>query len=261
MVKLIASDIDGTLLPYGETVLSPRLFDIIRRLRARDILFCPASGRQYHSLRLLFAPVADEICYLCENGAAVFGPGREEDAPLLAKTALPRADALALSRAIMERPDCEVLISGENTSYVCGCPDAMIEGMRAALGNRMVRVARLEDIQEDMIKVSAYCPDGLEAPMADLGPRWGEAYHMAVAGLAWLDFTLSDKGKGLGAVCTALNIAPAEVMAFGDNFNDVPMLDTAGSPWIMETAALPLLSRYSRHCANVMDTLEALLLS
>ena len=59
MIKLIASDIDGTLLPYGQKELNPRLFPLIERLWARGVLFCPASGRQYHSLRRLFAPSAD----------------------------------------------------------------------------------------------------------------------------------------------------------------------------------------------------------
>ena len=37
MVKLIASDIDGTLLSYGETALPSALFDLIRRLRSAGV--------------------------------------------------------------------------------------------------------------------------------------------------------------------------------------------------------------------------------
>ena len=121
MIRLIASDIDGTLLPYDETVMPQRLFPLIRRLRERNILFCPASGRQYHSMRTLFAPVADEMCFLCENGAVLYGPGTEEGAPLLSKTLLPRQEALALSRAIMDIPGCDVIIEGQNLNYLCGC--------------------------------------------------------------------------------------------------------------------------------------------
>ena len=80
MVKLIVSDIDGTLLPYGQINLRPSLFQVIEQLRERGVIFCPASGRQYHSLRGLFAPVQDELAYLCENGAILYGAGREEDA-------------------------------------------------------------------------------------------------------------------------------------------------------------------------------------
>lgn len=91
MVKLIVSDIDGTLIPYGKKELPEALFPLISRLRRAGVLFCPASGRQFHSLRKLFAPVAEELAFLCENGAAIFGPGTEADAPLLSKTPMPRA--------------------------------------------------------------------------------------------------------------------------------------------------------------------------
>ena len=94
MIRLIASDIDGTLLPYGKTELDAELFSLIRRLRERGVIFCPASGRQYHSLRALFAPVCDELTYLCENGAILYGPGPEDSAPVLGKTVMERSMAL-----------------------------------------------------------------------------------------------------------------------------------------------------------------------
>ena len=78
MIKLIVSDIDGTLLPYGASALDERLFQLIHRLAERGVIFAPASGRQYHSLRALFAPVCDELAYLCENGCIVYGPGPEQ---------------------------------------------------------------------------------------------------------------------------------------------------------------------------------------
>ena len=69
MIKMVCSDLDGTLLQYGKKLIEGEIFDEIRALHDRGILFCPASGRQYTSLRKLFAPVADDCIYLCENGA------------------------------------------------------------------------------------------------------------------------------------------------------------------------------------------------
>ena len=71
-IKMICSDIDGTLLQYGRKKLEGEIFDQIRALHDRGILFCPASGRQYTSLRLLFEPVADCCVFLCENGGVLF---------------------------------------------------------------------------------------------------------------------------------------------------------------------------------------------
>ena len=85
MIKMVCSDLDGTLLQYGEkSSLRAKIFDEIRALHDRGILFCPASGRQYTSLRKLFAPVADDCIYLCENGAVVYRGGK-----VIAKTRCP----------------------------------------------------------------------------------------------------------------------------------------------------------------------------
>ena len=42
-IKLICSDIDGTLLQYGRKELEGEIFEQIRELHRRGILFCPAS--------------------------------------------------------------------------------------------------------------------------------------------------------------------------------------------------------------------------
>ena len=72
MIKLVVSDIDGTLLPYGETKLSGEIFSLIEQLKERGIPFCPTSGRQYHSIRSLFPHIADELSYVCENGGVIY---------------------------------------------------------------------------------------------------------------------------------------------------------------------------------------------
>ena len=173
MVKLIVSDIDGTLLPYGQTALSPTLFPVIRALKERGVIFCPASGRQYHSLRGLFAPVQNELAYLCENGAILYGAGREDIAPVLGKTAMPREESLALAEDILQLPGCQLLVSGANASYVCRCPQSYLSLLRDEKGNRVRIVEHPRQVGEDILKVSAYCPGGTEEPAKALGPRWG----------------------------------------------------------------------------------------
>ena len=49
-----------------------------------------------------------------------------------------------------------------------------------------------------------------------------------------------NKGIRVQRICKTLGIELADVMAFGDNYNDVPMLDIVGAPYIMDGAAAPL---------------------
>ncbi len=85
-IKMICSDIDGTLLQYGRQKLEGEILTRSAPLHDRGILFCPASGRQYTSLRLLFAPVADCCVFLCENGGVLF-----KDEQCIAENPMPRA--------------------------------------------------------------------------------------------------------------------------------------------------------------------------
>ncbi len=232
MIQLVVSDIDGTLLQDGANAIPPAIFEQIARLKERGIRFCPASGRQYTSLRKLFAPVADQLYYLCENGAVVYGPGAP--GPILSRTEMDRDLSLELCREILAHPRCEVLISGANTSYLC------------------------PKEAEPFVKVSAYCRDGARGVEPELAPRWSGHFHAAVAGEKWLDFTLADKGVGLRRLCAALGVPLEQVMAFGDNYNDLPMLELAGRPYLMESAAEELRARFPRRCRRVVDVLAGL---
>ena len=256
MIRLIASDIDGTLLPVGRRDIDPVIFQEIRRLRRAGILFCPASGRQYGSMRRLFAPVADELYYLCENGAVVYGPG--DPGPVLGKAPMDRALALELCRAILDEPDCEVLISGDNISYLCPKQQDFVTHMRDFVGNHVTVIPRPEDIQEDILKVAAYCRRGSEALRPRLAPQWEGRCRVAIAGREWLDFNQTDKGAGLRQLCAALDIGLDQVMAFGDSGNDLAMLELVGRPYRMDRAVPALRDRFPHHCRRVEDILRQL---
>ena len=256
MIRLIVSDIDGTLLLGGRTAVDPAVFEEIRRLGERGLRFVPASGRQYSSLRRLFAPVADELYYICENGAVIFGPG--SPGPQISRTEMEWEQALELCRDILQIPRCEVLISGANTSYLCPKEEDIVSLIRDFVGNRVALLRRPEDMPEPFVKVSAYCRDGTGPVVPRLVPRWGACFCAAVAGERWLDFTCADKGTGLRQLCSALGIPLEDVMAFGDNYTDVPMLELAGHPYLMEGAVQELKERFPQRCGRVEEVLRQL---
>ena len=110
----------------------------------------------------------------------------------------------------------------------------------------------------------------MDGPAALLAPRWGKPFHMAMAGLVWLDFSIATKGTGLAEMCGALGVSPEETAAFGDNWNDQAMLDMAGRCYLMEQADGALrrtladsraaaVREAPRSCRDVCDELEAIL--
>ena len=200
--------------------------------------------------------VAGRLPFLCENGAVVFGPG--SPGPILSKTEMAREAALELCRDILAQPRCEVLISGANTSYLCPKQGNIVTLVRDFVGNNVALLSAPEEMPEAIVKVSAYCRDAAADMVPLLAPRWSTRFRSAVAGAHWLDFTLADKGTGLRQLCAALQIPLRDVAAFGDNYNDVPMLELAGTAYLMEGAAAELKARFPRHCAQVVPELARL---
>ena len=66
-IKLIASDLDGTLLQHSARNCNEELFPIIEQLCEKGVYFIPASGRQYPCMQNMFAPVKDKIMYKGEE--------------------------------------------------------------------------------------------------------------------------------------------------------------------------------------------------
>ena len=151
-IKMICSDIDGTLLQYGRKKLEGEIFDQIRALHDRGILFCPASGRQYTSLRLLFAPVADCCVFLCENGGVLF-----KDEHCIAENPMPRALAEEIAHDLWDRSDGqgEVMLSGQNCAYLMERGLGMLDRIQF-IGNRYKVISDPSEIPEEIVKVSVY---------------------------------------------------------------------------------------------------------
>ena len=256
MIRLVACDIDGTLLHGSETEIHPGIFDEIRRLAGLGIAFCPTSGRQYTSLRKLFAPVADELYYICENGAVIFGPGNP--GPVLDKVEMDRALCMELCRDILAVPGCEIQISGSDRSYLCPKGPEIVTIMRDIVGNNVTILASPEETPEPIVKVAAYNPAGAEFIRDALDARWSGRFRTAVSGAAWFDFNSTDKGGGLRRLCARLGVGLGEVLAFGDSGNDLPMLRAAGTAYIMSSAAPSLLALFPRRCSDVEQVLKGL---
>lgn len=258
-IKLIASDMDGTLLKGWRRNVDPRAFPLIEALAVRGVPFFAASGRQYPSLQTLFAPVKDLIGYVCENGALAIYRGET-----LLKHTIPQDKALEICHAIMDEPDCDLLVSGERTSYALTGNAEFIDHLINVVKNDVTPVARPEDIPEPMIKVSYRVPDNRRDETATMfNGMFGAGYRTVTSGTIWVDITQdgTDKGTALAAVGKRLGIDAADMLAFGDELNDVEMLDFVGHPYLMESGnpVMRNLNDRVRLCADVEGELARLL--
>lgn len=258
MVKLVITDIDGTLIPYGYGSLPKETFDIVRALQKRGIGFVLDSGRQYHSMRVLFSEIADELYYIGENGGVVYGKGPEEPTPILSYKEIPRDMALGIARDIESVDNSYCVANDIYTSYCLRDSAELVDVLTNGLANKLNVIDDWEEIRGPIVSLAAYCPKTLDEAESVLRPKWGEKIHMACSGPTWWDFNYANKGDGLRSICAALGVDPADTVAFGDNWNDVPMLEAAGIGYIMSTSAAELREMFP-NCDNVLEFLKKFL--
>lgn len=235
MIQLIATDMDGTLL-NPEKKLPQQLPALLEELYHRDITFAVASGRSHMALTSLFGELAEEIIFICDNGACVMYP---HEAPLL--HSLPSTTVHRVLDLCQTLPSTVPVLCGfHNIYYPADANDAMQEEIkRFYLQFKKVAYETLYTVDEPILKI-ALC--NMNGPEQETYPAmqnaFGDDYELLISGDCWMD--IMRKGITKGAAVTALQerfgITAAETMTFGDYDNDISMLKCAEFSYAMENA-------------------------
>ena len=249
MIKLVASDIDGTLLPEGQIKLNPEIFDIIRELKKHNVLFVAASGRQLDSQQLLFAPVADEISYIGENGAICMHEGKR-----FVISEFDRDFAMRIITEVEKRPSCKLAISTPSTQYIKSGDNEFYEHMSSYLKYNVTAIDSFQDIDEPIVKIAFLDSVTTQESYEHFQALFGNEIKIANAGNLWIDFIpfTSNKGTALKFLLEKMNLTPTEAIAFGDQQNDIEMLDYAGTSYAMVHAK----SDVQKHATDITESVE-----
>jgi len=232
MIKLIASDIDGTLVPDGSDKINPEIFPVILKLKEYGIHFAAASGRPWKSISRLFAPIQDQIFYIAENGAYVGARGRE-----LYVFPMKTEDVYEIIRQVRNLKDCDVMVSGRDVVYLESKNPTFLSYLIDGYHNDVIQTEDLIKYRDEkgqipeFIKVSIYHQgyDAIHAAGETILPLWSDKLKVVTAGKEWLDIMQPsvNKGAALQKLQEGLLITEQETMAFGDNLNDMELLNRA----------------------------------
>ncbi|MFV0529517.1 MAG: HAD family hydrolase [Lachnospiraceae bacterium] len=233
MIRLVASDLDGTLLKGDAQSLQPEIFEQIRQLKEQGILFVAASGRQLFNLYNLFGPVQDEIAYIAENGCLLQYQGK-----VLHKEQFARSVSDAILDELVQHTELEIGCSGEQLYYMDTKNEEFLLWLKNKVKNNVLKVESLRQVQEPMLKISIFKESGIEAESEFWINKFGGQAAVVTSGYSWLDFMPlgANKGKSLQKLQQMFDIAPAECMAFGDHNNDIEMLSSVQYNYAMEEA-------------------------
>jgi Cof subfamily protein (haloacid dehalogenase superfamily) len=253
-VKLLALDLDGTLLnSRGE--LPTRNTEAIAAARSLGVRVALVTGRRFRDARPLALELGLDVPVISHNGALTKHARTLET---VAARLLPLDAAREVLR-IARREKADAMISDDPRGSGLLIYDHISEGNQAlakyiAWSRRIVgdsveetvrRVSSLEeylDHEPIHIAFSGTCAS-IKTLIEDLRRDLGNSIQALSTMYPRQDFALLDvlhpqasKGAGLSAVAAEYNLLPEEVMAVGDNFNDLEMLRYAGTSVVMGNA-------------------------
>lgn len=234
MIKLILTDVDGTLLREGGDDLNPEYYEVIDRLKKQGILFGIASGRQYVSIKHLFDPVKKDTLFICNNGTFVTCNGQDTFVDRMN-----REDVLEIIEDVRRIPSCILMYDTKNLTYIESGNPGFHRMLRDDYHYAFQQVPDLTRVKEDCIKLSIYCPENIEGIMdRAFLPKWENRVKAAYSGDCYLDCmkTGSNKGHALSEIQKLYGISKEETMVFGDNLNDIEMLLQADYSFAMANA-------------------------
>ena len=264
MIKLIVSDIDGTLVKDGTLDINPEYMDVIRKLTEKGIHFVACSGRQYSSEKQLFAPVKDIISYISDGGTLI----RTSEKILKVHTLSDEIWKNMARMAKKEMPGCDYFISSPDRSYAENANTPMFRWLRDSYGYDIKQIPDMSVLQgEQVTKFAVYHPDQCEELCAPLfTPTWKDKVTLAAAGKEWMDSTPigADKSTAVEFIQSYLGITPEETCTFGDNINDIEMLKSAGVSYAVANAREEVQKAAKKVCPSyeedgVLSILKTLL--
>jgi len=255
-INLLALDLDGTLLdPQGR--ISERNRTAIENARGQGVHVALVTGRRFRDSRPVALELGLDVPLISHNGALT-----KHAATLQTVSVLPLpVDAAREALQIGRRANSDALLSDDHEGlgvlvydHIRGGNTAVhkyiawarrIHGEEGA--NAIQQVASLEDyLDHDPIHLSF---SGSCAEMDQLEETLKTELDSTVKILSTIyleqDFTLIDivnpaasKGAGVAAAAAELGVAREDIMAIGDNYNDLEMLLFAGTGVVMANAPL-----------------------
>lgn len=260
-IKLIAMDMDGTLLQSDNTI-SQRTKEALIKAQKQGVRLVLASGRSYHKLMQYAKELQMDMYggYLIEvNGIALYDLQKNERTVF---HQLHKPDASYIFD-FLKQFEVEILGIQDDSIYDyipesmmddkrafrklhhidANCPwtagaFSFIQDCRAGYPN-LFTIHEAAELPETLNKFAvAHLPEKLEPVISKIKMGLQDTFWLGLTSSGWLEIMPKDvtKGNALLSLATKLSLVPSQLMAFGDGENDIEMLQVVDYGFVMKNA-------------------------
>ena len=213
-MRLIVSDLDGTLLLKGESTLHRLTESAIGRLIDGNTVFCVASGRNYGELKRIMKDFDGEVYFIAHDGALIVYKEKSIfEAPI--------------EKALLKGFDGEesLVAHGKYLSFVKSGSKRFIREIKAQYLGHIAEIDSIDDINEPIYKVTVY-------GKKDCGCSLNKVY----CGHTSCEYVANGINKGRAVAELSKILKTDNVIAIGDGINDAEMLKSAAKAYVIASA-------------------------
>lgn len=238
---MIAVDMDGTFLDDQKKYNKERFLEQFKKMNDQNIHFVIASGNRLDTLQRYFEDLASNLSYIAENGALVVDQTEEIKASIMDKKTAKECMSL-----FEDYPDLRVIVCGKHNVYIREEDIQKNLDKDSEFENDISRyfvaheiVPNFDAIDDDIFKFAIKTPTGKsDYYYSILNEILPDSIRPTSTGFDFIDVIQSDqhKGNGIEILQNYWGITSDETAAFGDNGNDIEMLEHVTYSFAMENA-------------------------
>ena len=239
-IKLIASDLDGTLMSPDHLTVSQRTYNALKNAHDKGVKIAVATGRPLALIDNVLAqvPFVDYIIY--SNGACAYDRKEEK---LVHSDLIDNKKAMEIVEYFLSLDVFfEIYVGGRSCYQIdkaslfnnMGLPQKFLDEVASTMDGYDSLLDFMENDGRGMEKITFY---GITGKVFEDIKSKLESYNLAACsslpGTIEATNITADKGNALRGICKSTGIKNDEVMSFGDAGNDCPMLEFAAYSFAM----------------------------
>lgn len=232
MIKLIATDMDGTFLNSQKT-FDPEFIHLFYQLKEKGIKFVVASGNQYYRLYQKFLPISEYMYFIAENGSYI----AEGTTELYCNT-IDKEDVEKIKDVLFDIPRIFMVLCGRKGAYILKDYFQYKDEVKKYYCTYSF-IDSFDDIQDDIMKIAIFDPSHcIQDLIGDVKAQIPDRVKVVTSGNEWMDIQNKDIHKGIGMqfLQAVYEIDPSECVAFGDQMNDYELLQQVKYGYAMSNA-------------------------
>lgn len=235
MYKIVASDLDGTLLS-NDHKLPDFTKKIVLQLTQQGIGFIFATGRHYLDVNEMRHSMGIDAYMITSNGARVYDP----QGNLIFSENIDESIVANIITLVADHPDILTHVY-RDSDWLCNRPDCLAEEFHQESDFNYQLFNPYDCDHAGMAKVYYTAPTHeMLLPLEKmLNARYKDAINVSFSSMNCLEIMAGSvsKGHALQHVLPLLGYQMKDCIAFGDGMNDAEMLSSVGKGCIMQNAS------------------------